>query len=86
MLNMMVVQVIEAEYRGGHRVWLRFDDSVEGEVDLGSELDGEIFEPLRDPAYFARFGIDETLIWPNGADFAPEFLHRRVVESVGGSA
>jgi len=74
----MLVHVVEARYQGGFRVWLRFDDGLDGEVDLGSELDGEVFAPLRDPDYFARFTVDETLVWPNGADFAPEFLHRRV--------
>lgn len=74
----MLVHVVEARYQGGFRVWLRFDDGLDGEVDLGSELDGEVFEPLRDPDYFARFTVDETLVWPNGADFAPEFLHQRV--------
>jgi hypothetical protein len=75
----MVVQVLEARYRGGHRLWLRFDDGIEGEVDLAAELDGEVFEPLRDPEYFARYTVDETLVWPNGADFAPEFLHDRIL-------
>ena len=40
-----------------------------------------IFEPLRDPEYFCRFTLDpelETLVWPNGADFAPEFLHDNI--------
>ncbi len=74
----MMVQVLEARYRGGHRVWLRFDDGDDGEVDLSAELAGEIFEPLQDPGYFARFTVDETLTWPNGADFAPEFLRERV--------
>lgn len=74
----MLVHVVEARYQGGFRVWLRFDDGLDGEVDLGSELDGEVFEPLRDPDYFARFTVDETLVWPNGADFAPEYLHQRV--------
>ena len=74
----MIVHVLEARYRGGHRVWLRFDDGVDGEVDLSMELDGEVFEPLKDPDYFAGFVVDQTLIWPNGADFAPEFLRARV--------
>jgi hypothetical protein len=30
------------------------------------------------PAFFARFTVDDTLVWPNGADFAPEFLYERV--------
>ena len=76
--SMRLVQVLQAESRGAHRVWLRFDDGLCGEIDLANELDGEVFEPLRDPATFARFTVDETLTWPNGADFAPEFLHERV--------
>jgi len=62
-------------------VWLRFDDGVEGTVDLANELWGEIFQPLRDPDYFGRFTVEDTLVWPNGADFAPEFLHERLRET-----
>lgn len=80
---MMIVRVLEADYRGDHRVWLRFDDGLCGETDLSGVLSGQIFEPLRDPAYFARFTVDETLLWPNGADFAPEYLHERVSRSAG---
>ena len=67
-------------------MWLRFDDGVEGTVDLADELWGEVFEPLRDPSYFARFAVDDTLVWPNGADFAPEFLHERVRRAALSSA
>ena len=74
----MTIQVLEARYRGEYRVWLRFDDGVQGEVDLSAELEGEIFEALLDRDFFARFVVDETLTWPNGADFAPEFLHDRI--------
>ena len=81
MRTSMIVRLLEASHRGDHRVWLRFDDGTSGEVDLGRELEGEVFEPLRDPTYFARFVVDETLTWPNGADFAPEFLHARVSRS-----
>ena len=75
---MSIPHLIDARHLGAHQVWLRFDDGVEGLVDLADELWGEVFEPLRDPAYFGRFTIDQTLVWPNGADFAPEFLHERV--------
>ncbi|MCE9595302.1 MAG: DUF2442 domain-containing protein [Planctomycetes bacterium] len=74
-----MVHVVAARSLGAHRVWLRFDDGVDGEVDLGAELDGEVFQPLHDPDYFARFAVDDTLTWPNGADFAPEFLHELVL-------
>ena len=75
---MSVPHLVDARHLGGHRIWLRFDDGVEGEIDLATDLWGEVFEPLRDPSYFARFSVDDTLVWPNGADFAPEFLYERV--------
>jgi len=78
-----LVRVLEARYRGGHRVWLRFDDGLEGEVDLAPALRGPVFEPLQDPEVFARFEVDHTLVWPNGADLAPESLHARVRRARG---
>ena len=77
----MLVHVVEARYRGDHRVWMKFDDGLEGEVDLVSELKGEVFEPLLDASCFAAFRVEQTLTWPNGADFAPEFLHALVRET-----
>jgi hypothetical protein len=73
--------VVEARHVSGHTVWLRFRDGTVGEIDLAPSLRGPIFEPLRDVEYFRRFRIHpefETLVWPNGADFAPEFLHHNV--------
>lgn len=75
---MELIDVTAARHLGGHRLWLRFEDGVEGEVDLTRSLRGPVFEPLRDPVYFAKFFIDlGTVNWPNGADFAPEMLYRR---------
>lgn len=77
----MDYDVLDAQYRGGYTVWLRFRDGTAGEIDLQPELHGEVFEPLRDPAVFRQFTIHpdfQTLVWPNGADFAPEFLHDNV--------
>lgn len=60
---------------------MRFADGAEGEADLQDELWGDMFEPLKDKKLFAAFRIDpdlDTLVWPNGADFAPEFLYQQV--------
>ena len=70
-----------AIYRGDYRVWLTFADGVEGEVDLKDELWGEMFEPLKDTLRFAAFALNRelgTIVWPNGADFAPEFLYEKL--------
>ncbi len=77
----MDYHVLEARYVGGYVVWLRFRDGTTGEIDLRSALRGPVFEALRDPAFFQKFSIHpefHTLVWPNGADLAPEFLHDNV--------
>jgi hypothetical protein len=77
----MIPHVIEAKYLGGHRVWLKFDDGASGEINLADELDGPIFEPLRDEAFFSRFILRyNTLSWENGADFAPELLREKLIQ------
>jgi len=76
-----MIHITDARHVAGHTVWLRFSDGREGEVDLGPELQGEVFEPLREPAVFRTFTLHpemRTIVWPNGADFAPEFLHERL--------
>jgi hypothetical protein len=73
----MLTRIAEARYVDGHTIWLRFADGAEGEVDLHAELEGEVFEPLKDREYFKTFQLHpelRTVVWPNGADFAPEFL------------
>jgi hypothetical protein len=68
--------VTRAEYRGGHTIHVTFSDGLAADVDFRRWLVGEIFEPLRDPADFARFFLDGgTIAWPNGADIAPETLY-----------
>jgi hypothetical protein len=77
----MLPRITDARYIAEHTIWLRFADGVEGEVDLSRELEGEVFEPLKDEEYFKSFRLHpelKTLVWPNGADFAPEFLRATV--------
>ena len=73
-----MITIKAARYIKDYVVWIRFSDGVEGQVDLGHELGGEIFQPLKKLEYFKKFKLDDdlaTLTWPNGADFAPEFLY-----------
>ena len=79
----MDYDVIEARYVSGFTIWLRFRDGRSGEVDLTHAMNGPVFEPLHDVEFFRQFRVHpewETLVWPNGADMAPEFLyeHARV--------
>ena len=69
----MIPRVMEARHVGDYRVWLRFQDGLEGEVDLADVLWGPAFEPLKSVSEFSKVYVDpewSTLVWPNGADFA----------------
>jgi hypothetical protein len=73
--------VLSASHVRDYTIRIRFADGSEGDVDLAGELEGPVFLPLRDLDYFRQFRVDpelHTLVWPNGADFAPEFLHSRI--------
>ncbi len=71
----MFLHVIDAEYDKKYKLKLKFNNGAEGIVDLEAELYGEIFEPLKDIELFRQFVLtSRTVEWPNGADFAPEYL------------
>ena len=75
----MIPRVAEVKPLQGYRLWLRFHDGKVGIIELINELWGPMFEPLKDPALFIQAKVDpelETVIWPNGADLAPEFLYQ----------
>jgi hypothetical protein len=80
----MILRIVEARVCGPSRLRLAFNDGTRKAVDVTPLLGGPVFEPLRDPAYFARVELDPvcgTVVWPNGADFAPEALH--ALDAVG---
>ena len=74
-----VPRVVSVEVLQGARVRLRFKDGTVGDVDLSHlPSEGPVFERLGDPAYFRRVRVSRTLgtmVWPNGADVAPETLY-----------
>ena len=81
----MIPHVKAAWYVKDYILRLRFDDGAEGDIDLGAELYGEVFEPLKDLARFREFSVHPelgTVVWPNGADFAPEFLRESLKSDV----
>ena len=76
-----MIDITETRYVGDYTVWVRFEDGTEGEIDLSEELHGPVLEPFLDQSYFARLPVNSetgTVEWPNGADFAPEFLYDKV--------
>ncbi|QQR72947.1 MAG: DUF2442 domain-containing protein [Holophagales bacterium] len=82
----MIPRLVEVYPLAGHSLRLRFADGTEGSVALVAELWGPVFEPLRDPERFSEVRLHpelHTAVWPNGADFAPEFLYELVRSAAG---
>jgi len=74
-----MIWVTEAKHLGGYRLWVRFSDASEGEIDLADLVMHDprpIVAALRDPAVFAQLHVDmDTVVWGSGFDLAPEYLH-----------
>jgi hypothetical protein len=70
--------VTEATYLSEYMLKIRFDNGESKVVDLQPHLDGPIFEPLKDLDFFRSFYVNhdiDTIVWPNNADFSPDFLY-----------
>ncbi len=76
-MSKAILRIDAVELVGPHSLALRFNDGTSRRVNLLSDLEGPVFEPLRDPEYFSRVVLDPvagTAGWPHGVGFAPEFL------------
>ena len=78
----MLRDVVEVRPTGDYRPWLRFEDGVEGEVDVAKLVPFKgVFEPLRDPDVFRSVQVNSelgTIVWPTGADLDPVVLYQQV--------
>ena len=83
----MGVRITKLEARPDYKLFVEFADGASGTVDLSDRLFGPVFEPLRDPLVFRQVAVDEfgAVAWPNGADLAPDAIHRQLAHSVASS-
>jgi hypothetical protein len=60
---------------------LTFSDGATGELDLLDRMRGPLFAQARTPGGFAQVTVDPeigTIVWPGGADLAPDTLYERL--------
>jgi hypothetical protein len=73
----MILRILALKIEGPRKLDVTFNNGIRKRVDVGPLLEGPVFEPLRSGTYFAKAKLDSecgTVVWPNGADFAPETL------------
>jgi len=78
----MLKDVVKVEYLDDYRLHLRFEDGVEGVIDVSDlvKFTG-VFAPLEDKAYFAQVHVNPdigTICWPNDADLDPDVLYAAI--------
>lgn len=70
--------ITEAKYLDNYKIELTFNDGQTFPVDLKDSLTGPVFESLKDLVEFQKFRLNpelDTIVWNNGADFAPDYLY-----------
>lgn len=77
-----MIWLVDAVYRGDYRVFVRFNDGKESEIDLENYIKSKneetVFAPLKELEFFQTVHFDsdlDTIVWANGADIAPERLY-----------
>jgi hypothetical protein len=80
----MLRDIVEVQVVGEYQLQLRFEDGVEGVVDISKlvEFSG-IFAPLKDKEFFSQVRVQPewgTIYWPNGADLDPDVLYSQVAD------
>jgi len=59
---------------------LTFADGLEAELNVLDRMRGPVFDQARSPEGFAQVAVDSetgTIVWPGGADLAPDTLYAR---------
>jgi hypothetical protein len=78
MYDNYLIKVVTAKYIGDYKIRVKFSTGEERIVDMETELWGEVFEPLKDKGIFEQLTVNKelcTIVWPNGADYAPYSLY-----------
>jgi hypothetical protein len=84
----MLYDIVDAKARDGFTLWVKFEDGLEGEVDLAHLVGQGVFRRWADdPSEFARLRVDNesgTVTWPGGLDVAPDAIYQRIVGATSG--
>ena len=78
---MAVLKINEVRPLPGFKIWVKFQDGVEGNVDLSDLVGKGVFSKWKEPGFFESVFIDKeshTVAWPGGIDLSPESLHAEI--------
>ena len=77
-------RVTECKASPDYKLWLKFDDGLEGSVFLGNLLEVGAFSAWRDVERFCRVVLDRkasTVMWDGGIKLDPDILYQDLLSS-----
>ena len=76
----IVARPIEVQPRPGFRIWIRYDDGIEGEVDLSDLADKGVFAAWSNRTFFesVRLGSHGAIEWGDEIDLCPDAVYMRL--------
>ena len=74
------VRPVEVRAREPYRIWLRYDDGVEGEVDLSYLAGDGVFVAWLDHSFFAgvHLGPASSIAWSDDLDLCGDALYMKI--------
>lgn len=77
------VKIIACEARPNYRLWIQFEDGLEGEVNLSHLVGDGVFEAWNSVEFFNQVKIDpiaNTVVWGNEIDLDPYVLRENLIQ------
>lgn len=74
-------KIAACKAKPNYRVWIRFDDGLEGEVDLSDLVGKGVFEAWKSVDFFNQVRVDpetDTLAWGEEIDLDPYVLRQKI--------
>ena len=75
-----MIKLLEAKPMPDYRLWLRFADGVEGEVDLSDLVGNGVFKVWEDPEAFEKMRVERgrSVAWGEGIDLCADSLYLEI--------
>lgn len=72
-----MIRPTEVEAREGYRIWVRYSDGVDGEIDLSDLVDKGVFAAWNEPGYFEKVHVTEhrSIAWDDDIEICPDTIY-----------
>ena len=73
-------RAVEVRALEPYRIWLRYDDGVEGEIDLSHLASRRLFAAWQDPSFFSAVRLDPGgfVAWSDDIDLCGDALYLKL--------